>query len=487
MALDSQVSGARPVLDLASAIAAWWSGLSLTAQFAIATTCNLVIGMLLIGNWVTERISDGVVHTHAAAVALYTDSVIEPLVQELASEASLRPASQEALRALLKPRVTDPALVGFRIWKDDTIVFSDRAELIGKSLPPSVRRTRGMAGSVAAEYGHPEPEHLPPEVQGQPILEIYAPVRETGSRRIIALAETYQLAPTLREDLSRARLDSVLLVGGIAFCMLMGQLAIVNRGSGTIESQRVALRQRIDELSSLLSENRALRRRSTEAQHRLAEMSEAQLRRLGADLHDGPVQALGAAVLRLDVLSDVVAAADKPVADEALEDIADISFALRAALGEVRAISAGLAAPEIEQQSLAASLENAARRHERLTGTVVMRSFEKLPADVSSALKSCLYRFVQEGLSNAFRHAGGKGQAISARSDGAFLTVQVDDDGPGLRSGPSTGGDVGQGLIGLRDRVESLGGEFTAGSRTGGGGTRLMARFELSQPVAAGR
>ena len=49
---------------------------------------------------------------------------------------------------------------------------------------------------------------------------------------------------------------------------------------------------------------------------------------------------------------------------------------------------------------------------------------------MDASLKVCLYRFAQEGLNNAFRHAGGRGQALSARCDGDLLEVVVTDDGP---------------------------------------------------------
>jgi signal transduction histidine kinase len=91
-------------------------------------------------------------------------------------------------------------------------------------------------------------------------------------------------------------------------------------------------------------------------------------------------------------------------------------------------------------------------------------------------MKVCLYRFAQEGLSNAFRHADGRGQTIRAGQDGGTVFVEVADLGPGIpqsRKFPSTA----LGLRGLRNRVESLGGslELTAGQPAG---TRLAARFK---------
>jgi signal transduction histidine kinase len=67
---------------------------------------------------------------------------------------------------------------------------------------------------------------------------------------------------------------------------------------------------------------------------------------------------------------------------------------------------------------------------------------------------------VQEGLNNAYRHGGGVGQSVEASIDGDVLTVRVSNQvrkGAGL---PEPGSVRGLGLAGLRERIESLGGQF---------------------------
>jgi signal transduction histidine kinase len=74
-----------------------------------------------------------------------------------------------------------------------------------------------------------------------------------------------------------------------------------------------------------------------------------------------------------------------------------------------------------------------------------------LPANTPSQLKVCIYRFVQEGLNNAYRHAAAVGQAVHVVSDGRELTVEVADKGPGCSPSNSfAGGKLG--LAGLRAR-----------------------------------
>ena len=88
----------------------------------------------------------------------------------------------------------------------------------------------------------------------------------------------------------------------------------------------------------------------------------------------------------------------------------------------------------------------------------------------------CIYRFVQEGLMNAFRHAGGREQRVKARVFGHTLDIEVADAGPGL--GVVRAEQSGLGLLGLRERIEVLGGSFRAESLEAGG-TRLTMRLPL--------
>ncbi len=90
------------------------------------------------------------------------------------------------------------------------------------------------------------------------------------------------------------------------------------------------------------------------------------------------------------------------------------------------------------------------------------------PFPVPPLVELNLYRIVQESLTNVLKHAGpGTRTRVHLRySDGA-LELEIADDGLG-RPGPAPRG-TGLGLIGMRERVASLGGEFEASARTGSG------------------
>jgi signal transduction histidine kinase len=145
-------------------------------------------------------------------------------------------------------------------------------------------------------------------------------------------------------------------------------------------------------------------------------------------------------------------------------------------------LSKGLALPELEALAFEDAIELAIAKHERRSGTSVSVRFpKKLPA-VPCSVKTCAYRFVQEGLNNAFRHAGGAGQSVDASWDGARLEIEVSDKGPGIAAIDKANGassKSGLGLSGMRDRIESIGGTMLVHTAAGGG-TRLRASFMLA-------
>lgn len=88
------------------------------------------------------------------------------------------------------------------------------------------------------------------------------------------------------------------------------------------------------------------------------------------------------------------------------------------------------------------------------------------------------YRIVQESLTNAIKHAGPAEAKVTLSYDADALAVEVADDGRGNAARPAENG-TGQGLLGMRERVESLGGTFQAGPKSGGG-YQVKAKLPVS-------
>jgi signal transduction histidine kinase len=264
------------------------------------------------------------------------------------------------------------------------------------------------------------------------------------------------------------------MVGSTTTVTAIALFLIVWRGSRTIESQQRSLVMRIHELSRLLVENLDLQKSLRNVSASATRNNERFLRQISADLHDGAAQLIGLALLRLDNLR-----ADDREPQSFETEIEHIRNSLQDALVEIRALSAGVAPPNLQLLSPEEAIRSAINMHERRTGTSVKSEISKLPSNLPPLLQTCLYRFVQEGLNNAYKHAEGKGQTVRASCESDELTLEVSDGGPGtLRA--ETISDKSLGLAGLRARVESLDGRFDWISSPGHG-TRLIARFGARQ------
>ncbi len=447
--------------------------MNLAGQFAVVGSVVLIAGMLAIGLWVTRQIENGVIGNTADSMAVYMDSFVRPLVQELAERNTLSEDTKSELTDLLKGNTLGRRIVSFKIWKEGGLVaYSSNAASEGKRLPATPNLDRAWGGEVIAEFDTLVGEEAAFERAARlPLLEIYYPVRDIRNGRVIAVAEFYQDASALKENLFFANLKSWLVVGLVTLVMLTALSGIVVRGSRTISLQRQDLQERVRELSSLLDQNEELRLRVQRASRRTTEINEQYLRRISADLHDGPAQLLALALLRLNALLPGTATPEED-GDGGASDLDMIRTALTDALTDIRSICSGLTLPELDALSPAMLLENAARAHERRTKTDVETDIRSAPETVPKSMKICLYRFVQEGLNNAFRHANGEGQKLACDYDGETLRVEISDRGPGFDPSRRPQKQTALGLSGLRERIESLGGILSFRSAPGSG-TRL--------------
>ncbi|GAA4060991.1 sensor histidine kinase [Actinomadura miaoliensis] len=103
----------------------------------------------------------------------------------------------------------------------------------------------------------------------------------------------------------------------------------------------------------------------------------------------------------------------------------------------------------------------------RQAGQPVEFTEEGRPAETTGSAELVAFRVVQEALTNALKYAHGSRTAVGVRHGEKEITVEVSTDGTGSSAG-SPGGS-GRGLAGLRERVDALGGDFTADRRPDGG------------------
>lgn len=462
-------------------IARRWRGLSLAAQFALAGSLVLLAGMLVIGSWVTRQIEDGVTRNTASASALYMESILSPLSQELASAGTLSPSARRAIDEILTNKPIGNRITSFKIWKPGgEIVYSSNPSIIGVHFEPTDNLRAAWAGQVMADFNDlNDAEDAHERALGVPLLEIYSPIREVWSGRVIAVAEFYETATELEENLFRARLTSWLVVAAVTLSMFGLLFGIVLRGSRMIETQRRAQSRRVEELARLAEQNDTLRARVQRASRRATEHNERYLRRISAELHDGPAQLLALASLRLDGAAQGISGESAPA------DLQVVKSSLTDAMHDIRDICRGLSLPALEGMTLPAILRTVVEAHRKRTGSDVDLDMGVEEPELPQSLKIGIYRFVQEGLSNAYRHAGGVGQRVESRVENGVMTLTVSDAGSGFAPDevPAPSDEGGLGLAGLQERVESLGARFAIHTAPGEG-TRLemVAELDMEDP-----
>ena len=419
---------------------------SLAARFALASAVVLVIGMLLLGSWVTREIETSVLRRVAADSALYVEALVGPQLQVLA-DGALGDRERVALSNLLGQASIARRVVSVKIWSPDgTIVYASDPTLVGRS-PVSTNLSEALRGGVVSHKSSlDEEENAFERSLARTLLETYIPIRLASTDRVIAVVEFYQTPDLLEAELERSRLSTWAVIAIATLAMYMLLAGIVRVGSDTIDEQRRALEDAIARLS-------AATRRLRDVSAARGETDEAVLRKVAREIHDGIAQDLSTALLTLDG----AAPADSR---QALA-----RTAVASALAEVRTLAEGLALPDLAPLTLDVVVERAVADHERKTGRQVDREIALPAATATLPLKIAAYRVLEEALSNALRHATNARVVVRASVADGLLQLECVDEGPGLPAQPV----AGLGLRGMRERAEILGGRLELTTANGEG------------------
>jgi signal transduction histidine kinase len=211
-----------------------------------------------------------------------------------------------------------------------------------------------------------------------------------------------------------------------------------------------------------------------EERRRAAQAAAEERRRIARELHDIISHSLGVVVLQAGAAERVLDR-DPARAHEVLESIRATGHEAIGEMGTLLGLlDPGPRAAREPQPSLA-DLDGLVSRM-RDAGLDVDLAFEGRRRALPAALELSAFRVVQEGLTNALKHAGPAHVRALVRYDEDAVEVDVADDGTG--AGDGAGGH--RGLAGTRERVELFGGRLEAGPRAGGG-WRLHATFPVGR------
>jgi len=229
-----------------------------------------------------------------------------------------------------------------------------------------------------------------------------------------------------------------------------------------------------------LTEARRSEERLRALSHRLVDVQETERRRVALELHENISQLTYAILMRCDTLAKKLPARACASRTELLK-LRDL---LDQATEDVRRIAHDLRPSALDDLGLLPVLRKACEQFGQRThlppDLAGVRKIPRLPALVETAL----YRMLQEVLKNIEQHAHARHVTVGLRQQGGLVQLAITDDGIGFdpdRRPALRNRRIGLGLLGLRERVEMVGGHLTIES-TPGHGTTIRARI----PVADG-
>jgi signal transduction histidine kinase len=192
--------------------------------------------------------------------------------------------------------------------------------------------------------------------------------------------------------------------------------------------------------------------------------------RIARELHDIVAHAVSVMVLQVGALRHRADAEDREVLEGVEKTGRTALVEMRRLLGAMREDGDDVElAPQPGLDKVDSLLEE--MRH---AGLPVELHVEGEPFALARAMDLSAYRIVQEGLTNALKHAHASRADVTLRYASAELEMEVRDDG----RGPSTSDGMGHGLVGIRERVKIYGGEMSA-STASDGGFVLKARLPV--------
>jgi len=296
----------------------------------------------------------------------------------------------------------------------------------------------------------------------------------TTSAFVLGMAASYLLGNV--RDAFQARIGVAVVLGGAAIVVFnkpahsTSEILFIPLVFGICWLAGFALRERAQEAEA--AEARAAEaEREREVAARIAVAEERA--RIARELHDVVAHAVSVMVLQVGAVRHKL---PETLAQDR-DALQDVERAGRTALAEMRRLLSAMRredddlelAPQPGVDGLDALVEAVGR-----SGLPVELHVEGERRALPAGIDLSVYRIAQEGLTNALKHAHASHAELALRYEPREVRIEIRDDG----DGPSIGDGLGQGLVGIRERVKIYGGDMTAGAADGGGFV-LSARLPL--------
>ncbi len=454
---------------------------SFSRQFILTGSVILLITLILIGAWLSRQIENSVVSRTTAIAAVYVESILAAQLRDWPGKGVVSSRIHQTLDSVFISGPLQRKVVRFKLWEaDGQIAYSSDHTQMGQLFPMTEQLAAAFAGDVQSQVSGLNAEDAVPEIDhGLEFLKVYVPVRGSNDGHVMAVGEFHHSMENLGREIHAAQQRSWLLLALSALGIFAALFSLVRRANDTIVEQHLKLSTQLQTLRSTYEENERMRTQLQEAGAKTTALNEHFLRRIAADLHDGPAQDLAFSLLRFDEMTKVCSDCSRQD-EETPRDFRAAHGALKSSLKELRTIAAGLGVPGIDALSLGDTVRRAVRDVERKVDTPLTvhmdQSLDVVGPDTPLATRITAYRLVQESLTNALRHAPGHAPELRVWVESSQLCIAVSDHGAGFDLTIPTDR---LGLSFMRERVRLLGGVIEIDSAPGKG-TRINARIPLS-------
>jgi signal transduction histidine kinase len=189
----------------------------------------------------------------------------------------------------------------------------------------------------------------------------------------------------------------------------------------------------------------------------------AERNRMARDIHDTLAQGFTGVIVQLEAASDATSGG---LTGEAAEHIARAGELARDSLREARRSVRALRPHALEEKDLGGALDELLRKNTAGTGLRARLAIEGAPGTIPAAWGENLLRIGQEVLTNSLRHASASELKVQLSFEKDAVRLSLRDNGRGFEPGERHDG---FGLLGIRERVEGMGGHLTIHSKVGEG------------------
>ena len=234
-----------------------------------------------------------------------------------------------------------------------------------------------------------------------------------------------------------------------------------------------ALRRAEEAVQQMAEQLRGLARRVVMAQ-------EEERQRVSRELHDEAGQALTALKISLELILESL----PPDAAEPSQNLAEAIALTHTTRQRIRLLAQGLHPPVLTTLGINLALEDLCRDFSKRTQIMIDYQGLEIPPQ-TDAIHLCLYRFLQEALTNVAEHAGAAQVWVNLDVREAHASLSVQDNGRGIDGGNAmflAKNSGGIGLLGMRERLQLLDGRLEINSKKGIG-TRVTAHLPMGKTL----